>query len=103
MKPLKPSMRENKRYLLVKGKNLRENIEKAIMEFVGIKGLSEAGLSFIKSDANSAIICVNRKAVDLVRASLVVFPEKMIVEKVSGTLKGLEKKKTALKEQGFIV
>jgi len=92
MKPLKPSMRENKRYLLVRGKNLKENIERAILEFVGIKGLSEAGLNFIKSDANSAVISINRKAVDLTRASLVVFSEKMTVEKVSGTLKGLRGK-----------
>ena len=41
MKPFKPSMRENKRYLLVKGKNLRENIEKAILEFIGVFGISK--------------------------------------------------------------
>lgn len=91
MKPLKPSMREKKRYLLVKGKNLRTNIEKAILEFVGILGMSKTGLNFIKSGKDSAVICVNREAVDSVRASLVVYKEKMIVEKVSGTLKGLGK------------
>ena len=91
MKPLKPSMRENKRYLLVKGENLKENIEKAILEFTGILGMSKIGLGFIKSEKNTSIISVNREAVDLVRASLVVFPEKMNVERVSGTLKGLKK------------
>ncbi len=91
MKALKPSMRENKRYLLVKGKNLRENIEKAILEFIGVLGMSKTGLSFIKSKGDSAVISVNREAVNHVRASLVVWPEKMIVEKVSGTLKGLGK------------
>jgi len=85
-------MREKKRYLLVKGKNLRQNIEKAILEFVGVFGLSKIGLDFIKSDKNSAVICVNRKFVDSVRASLAVFPEKMKVERVSGTLKGLNGK-----------
>lgn len=84
-------MREKKRYLLVKGKNLRTNIEKAILEFVGILGMSKTGLNFIKSGKDSAVICVNREAVDSVRASLVVYKEKMIVEKVSGTLKGLGK------------
>ena len=93
MKSLKPSMKENKRYLLVKGKNLKENIEKAILEFVGMRGLSRTGLSFIKSDANSAIICVNRESVDSIRASLVIYPEKMTVERVSGTLKGLNSNK----------
>ena len=95
MKPLKPSMRENKRYLVVKGrgKNIRQNIEQAILDFIGKLGMSKAGLSFIKSDikSNSAIIAVNREAVDSVRASLVVFPEKMEVLRVSGTLKGLGK------------
>jgi len=92
MKPLKPSMRENKRYLLAKGKNLKENIEKAILEFIGVLGMSKVGLGWVKKDANSAIISVNREMVDSVRASLCVWPEKMTVERVSGTLKGLRKK-----------
>jgi len=103
MKPLIPSHRENKRYLIVrlsqvrsgssesqtKGNNLKQNIEKAILEFAGNSGLSKCGLSFIKSEKESCIICINRESVDLVRASLVVFPEKMEVLKVSGTLKSL--------------
>lgn len=92
MKPLKPSLRENKRYLLVEGKNLRANIEKAILDFIGVFGMSRAGLSWIKTDRDSAVISVNRGAVDSVRASLTVFPEKMAVKKVSGTLKGLRRK-----------
>jgi len=92
MKSLKPSMRENKKYLLVEGKNLRGNIEKAILDFIGVLGMSKAGLSFVKVDKNSAIICVNREAVNEVRASLCVWPEKMVVKKVSGTIKGLMKK-----------
>ena len=87
MKPLKPSMKENKRYLLIKGSNLKENVEKAILDFSGIRGMSKTGLSWIKDN----IICINRQAVDSVRASLVVFPEKIEVLRVSGTLKGLRK------------
>ncbi|MFH1325169.1 MAG: hypothetical protein ABIH49_00165, partial [archaeon] len=89
MKSLKPSMRENKRYLLVHGKNLKENIEKAILDFIGVLGFSKTGLSFVKSEKDKAIICINRAAVNSVRASLAVFPEKMEVRKVSGTLRGL--------------
>jgi len=91
MKPLIPSHKENKRYLLVQGANLKENIEKAILEFSGALGMRKCGLSFISSDSskNSAVICINRESVDLVRASLAVFHEKMQVMKVSGTLKGL--------------
>lgn len=87
MKPLIPSHKENKRYLLVRGKELKKNIEKAITEFAGSSGLSKCGLSFIEDN----IICVNREAVDIVRASLVIFPEKIEVLRVSGTLRGLKK------------
>jgi len=90
MKPLKPSQRENKRYLLVKGKNLNKNIERAILDFIGVLGMSKTGLGFIKSNKDSMIIAVNREAVNEVRASLCIWPEKIIVEKVSGTLKGLK-------------
>ncbi len=92
MKPLKPSMQENKRYLLVEGKNLRTNIEKAILDFIGVLGMSKTGLGWIKADKESAIISVNREMVDSVRASLCVWPEKMAVKKVSGTIKGLSRK-----------
>ncbi len=95
MKSLIPSHKENKRYLFVKGEknNIKNSIEKAILEFSGILGMSKCGLSFISSDSkdNSVIICINRESVDLVRASFAVFPEKIQVLKVSGTLKGLRK------------
>lgn len=91
MKALRPSMKENKRYLLVIGKNLKLNIEKAILDFIGAFGMSKAGLGWIKTGKDSAVISVNREAVNLVRASLVAFPEKMAVKKVSGTLRGLKK------------
>ena len=91
MKSLKPSARENKRYLLIEGNHLKQNIEKAILDFTGILGMSKTGLSWIKSNSDSAVICVNRKAVNSIRASLCVFPEKMEVVKISGTLKGLKK------------
>jgi RNase P/RNase MRP subunit POP5 len=89
MKSLKPSQREKKRYLLVKGKNLRENVEKAILDFIGILGMSKAGLEWIKSADDSAIIAINRKSVEHVRASFAVWPEKIEIKRVSGSLKGL--------------
>jgi RNase P/RNase MRP subunit POP5 len=91
MKSLIPSQRENKRYLFVEGKNLKQNIEKSIFEFIGIFGMSKVGLSFIENKNNSAIICINREMVDKVRASFCVFTEKIEVKKISGTLKGLGK------------
>jgi RNase P/RNase MRP subunit POP5 len=91
MKSLRPSSKENKRYLLVQGINLKENIERAILEFSGILGLSRCGLNFIEFKEKKGIISVNREAVNLVRASLGVFPEKMEILRVSGTLKSLRK------------
>ncbi len=92
MKNLKPSAREKKRYLLVRGENLKSNVEKAILDFVGVLGMSKAGLDWIKQSKDSAIISVNRKAVDSVRASFAAYSEKISVAKVSGTLKGLGKR-----------
>ena len=92
MKPLKPSMREKKRYLLITGKNPKENIEKALKDFLGVLGMSKLGLGWIKIEKDKAIISINRKMVNQVRASLVVWPEKLTVKRVSGTLKGLNKK-----------
>ena len=90
MKSLKPSMREKKRYLLLKGRNLKGNVEKSILDFIGVLGMSKAGLEWIKSSSDSAIIAVNRKSVDHVRASFAVWQDKIDVKKVSGSLKGLK-------------
>jgi RNase P/RNase MRP subunit POP5 len=90
MKSLRPTMREKKRYLFVKG-NPNE-IEKAILEFIGILGMSKTALAFIKKERDSAIISINREALNDVRASLVIWPEKLEVLRVSGTLKGLRGK-----------
>ncbi len=89
MKPLKPSMREKKRYLLVKGKV--KDIERAVFEGVGVLGISKTGLNWIKSDKKSVIISVNRESVDSVKACFAIWSEKLWVEKASGTLKGLGK------------
>ncbi len=90
MKSLKPSMRENKRYLLVEGEVA--DVEKAILDFIGVLGMSKAGLGWIKKGKNSAVIAVNRGSVNHVRASFAVWPEKIEVKKVSGTLKSLRGK-----------
>lgn len=95
MKPLKPSARERKRYLLVKGGKPSVNFPKAVIEFLGVLGNSEASLKIIEKEdrKGTAIFAVNREAVDKVRAAIAVFSDKMEVVKVSGTLKGLRGKK----------
>ena len=89
MKSLIPTHREKKRYLLIKGKNLDVNIPKAIKDFIGVLGMSKTSLGFISSKKDFSVISINRKMLDSVRASFCVWPEKIIVEKVSGTLKKL--------------
>ena len=91
MKPLKPSMKERKRYLLLKGKNLKQEVPKAIKDFIGVLGLAKTSLIWIKTKTNSSVLCINRKMLDSVRASFAVWPEKIEVIRVSGTLKSLEK------------
>lgn len=87
MKPLKPSIREKKRYLLVKGDT--KDIEKAILEGIGVLGMSKTGFGWIKTGKESAVISINREALNHVRASFAIWPKKIEVEKVSGTLRGL--------------
>ena len=89
MKSLKPSIRERKRYLLVKGENLKKEIPNAIKEFIGIFGMSKTSLNFIESGKNFSIISINREMLDSVRASFVISQENISIERVSGTLKGL--------------
>ena len=84
MKPLKPSMKENKRYLLLRGNFSKEEVEKAIMHYIGALGYAKASPIFISKD----ILAVNRSEVDKVKASFAISDIK-----VSGTLKGLGKKK----------
>jgi RNase P/RNase MRP subunit POP5 len=91
MKALKPSARENKRYLTLKGKNLKENVEAAVKDFVGALGLSKASMKWIDVGKDKGVLAVNREALNSVRASFAVWPEKIDVLGVSGTLKGLKK------------
>ena len=88
MKPLIPSHREKKRYLLIKGRI--QDVENAIFNGIGVLGMSKAGWRWIKSSKETAIVSVNREMVDSIRACLAIWPEKIKVEKVSGTLKSIK-------------
>ena len=82
-KNLKPSQRENKRYLLLETEASREDIEEAILDFLGVLGYAKLGLGFI----TSRIIGVNREEVDKARASFACYKKLIRVKKVSGSLK----------------
>jgi len=85
-KKLKPSLRENKRYLKIINKASKSDVEKAILDFIGILGYSKAGVVFVKP----GIFAVNRESLNYVKASLAFAGIKII--RISGTLKGLNKK-----------
>lgn len=89
MKALIPSHRENKRYLLLKGKNLKKEVPLAIKEFIGTLGMSEAVPHFIESEGDTAILSINRKSLEKVRASFALSKKRIEVLRVSGTLKKL--------------
>ncbi len=89
MKSLKPSMREKKRYLLLKGSNLKANVRKAILDGIGILGMSRVGFAWVKDN----IIAINRESLNEIRACFALYPEKIEVLLVSGSLKKLKKQK----------
>lgn len=85
-------MKENKRYLSIKGKNLKEAVEKAILDFVGALGYAKASPKWIELKGEKGILSINRKSLNEVRASFSVSGHDVKVLRVSGTLKGLRKK-----------
>ncbi len=91
MKPLKPSHREKKRYLLVKGRDAeKKTIEEAILEFIGVLGYAECSPQIIKYSQNQMILAINRKSLDKVRASFLMSGKDIKIKRVSGSLKNLK-------------
>lgn len=91
MKPLKPSHREKKRYLLIKGKDVsKKSIEETILEFIGVLGFAESSPQVVKSGKGFVILVVNRNSLDKVRASFVMSKKDLQIVKVSGAVKNLK-------------
>tara|TARA_Y100000310_G_C20597364_1_gene771198 strand:- start:40 stop:315 length:276 start_codon:yes stop_codon:yes gene_type:complete len=91
MKALKPSHREKKRYLLIKGKDVsKKAIEDTILEFVGVLGFAEASPQIIKSNKTSIILVINRGSLDKVRTSFVMSKKDLQIVKVTGAVKNLK-------------
>jgi len=81
-------MKENKRYLLLKGDFVKKDVEEAILNFIGLLGWAKAAPVFVSNN----ILAVNREYVNEVRGSFVVSNKsgkKIECIKVSGTLKKL--------------
>jgi len=91
MKALKPSHKERKRYLLIKGKDAnKKTIEETILEFIGVLGFAKAMPKLIKTNKNSLIISINRKSLDEIRTSFLISEKDLQIIRVSGTLKNLK-------------
>ena len=91
MKSLKPSHRESKRYLLIKGRDAnKKTIEEVILEFIGVLGYAEACPQVIKESREEVILAVNTKSLDKIRASFVISNKELNIVRVSGTLKTLK-------------
>jgi len=87
MKALKPSHREKKRYLLVKGAGVsKKSIDDAILEYVGVLGYAEASPQVIKSSKGSVVLAVNRGSLERVRAGFLMSGKDLQVVKVSGAV-----------------
>jgi len=103
MKPLLPSLREKKRYIVfdVKTNDFdKKKVENTIVEtalkFIGELGISKAGFMFLSDswDENKGIIKVNSKYVDEIKMVLGLVKGNIIVNPigVSGTLKRAKEK-----------
>ena len=90
MKPLKPSHREHKRYLLISGKDAnKENIDDSILRYVGILGYSQACPQIIKETNGKIVLSINRDGLDKIRAALLVSGKNIRIEKISGMINKL--------------
>ena len=94
MKALKPSHREHKRYLLISGRDAsKENIEEAILKFIGVLGYAKASPQFVKADKpglkDKMVLAINRSELDKVRASFLLSGKDMRIERVSGIIRKL--------------
>ena len=93
MKPLYPTHREKKRYLLIKGSTInKEKIEDAIFDFVGVLGYAEAAPVFIRIQKGLIILAINRGSLEKIRASFLMSDTLFDIIKVSGSLKALKSK-----------
>jgi RNase P/RNase MRP subunit POP5 len=90
IKPILPSLKEKKRYILYEGKLSRNAIKQGIKDFIGEYGMAKAGIMFIKSKNNKGIIKTNVKWLEQVKTALSLMKTRVKPVKVSGTLKKLK-------------
>lgn len=103
MKPLKPTLKEKKRYLVYEimgNKNIsfekaKELIVSTMQKLFGVFGTAQLGLNFLEYENNKGVIRVDNKFVDQVKAGFCLINEKNLMIRsvgVSGTLKKIRTK-----------
>jgi len=83
-KKLKPTLREKKRYLYLETKLNKDEIEKIILDYIGILGYAKSGIYFISKN----ILAVNRNMINEIKAAFSFANIK--VKRVSGSLKKIK-------------
>jgi len=96
IKPLRPTMREKKRYLAfeilaekaVPGQDAFKAIIKALQQFLGDYGMAGAGIIILKDKykKNKGLLRVNHRFVDHARAALAIITE---IEKTSVVVRSI--------------
>ncbi len=89
MTRLKPSVRVNRRYLLIPHAS-KEKIQEALQAGLGTLGLARvAPLFVITKKSEQCVLSIDRQSLDEVRAAFELAPQKIAIIRVSGTIKGL--------------
>jgi RNase P/RNase MRP subunit POP5 len=83
----KPSAKIHRRYLLLDARS-KKQVERVILDYVGILGWARAAPLFIER-TKKLVLAVDRKEITNIRAAFEISKEKIKILKVSGTLKGL--------------
>ena len=83
------SEKVRRRYLLISGE--KEEIEKTILDYLGILGFGKARPVFIEKKGEKIILAVERNSINDIRASIELSGKKIKVIRVSGTIKGLKR------------
>ncbi len=95
---LRPSARDRRRYFLVRARN--EDVEKAILNYVGILGFARSAYMKVNLDVGNGNLEIGNgymigsclvQSLDEVRAGLALVG--IGIERVSGTIRGLKEKK----------
>ena len=87
----KPSAKVKRVYLLLEAKS-RVDVEKSIVDYMGILGWAKASPVFLEGGKKEGriVLSLDRGEVNSVRAAFEASPMKIKILRVSGTIKGLD-------------